>query len=360
MKDERSLLATLLEVLHPESVLEVGRGDGGANLPADLVLCLDLLLHQADFASYADLVDRSLSSSRLALVVSGLERPVQPAPPTARFHEPLSTTIRRCDPEAEIYPLREEHGVATFLVLKAPPSRHANDFDAETLAGLIGRHPRPLRLVELRLAAWRSIGFYPKHAPRLWEYPAVADLVTDLLPPGSGLVDIGAGVTPMAPYLTSMGYLIDTVDPSPLHRAWPPQADWTEWDFLDYAACGLAQRSWNCTLDRLPRSSIYDGAYSVSVIEHIPASHRRALLREVRDRLRPAGIAILTVDLLRGSDALWNRNRGLEIEAAAAHGTLSDLLSELSRAGFELVEVEHLRDWGEVVVDTCLVVARRR
>jgi SAM-dependent methyltransferase len=353
LSDGRALLTTLLEILEPGSVLDVGRGEATSGRPldrADVVVGLDVLVHPADYASYTGLVHRLLLASTRALVVSG---------PTVRFHEPLSTTLRRSDPEAEIYPLREEQGVTTCLVLKAPPNRHINDFNAEGLAGLIGRHPNPLRLAELRLCAWKSTGFYPGHAPRLWEYPRVADLVSDLLPPGSRVVDIGAGVTPLVPYLTSKGYLIDTVDPSPIHRLWSSQAEWTEWDFLDYAASGLALNSWNCTLDQLPRSSTFDGAYSVSVVEHLPAADRRALFGEIRDRLQPGGVVILTVDLLRGSDALWNRNRGLEIEPAASHGTIGDLLSELSRVGFDLVEVEYLRDWGQVVVDTCLVVARR-
>ncbi|MEA2695682.1 MAG: hypothetical protein QOJ16_5069, partial [Acidobacteriota bacterium] len=300
---------------------------------------------QADGARCRELVARLLRAAARALVIAGAE--------------PLPAILQSCDPEAEIYPLGEERGVATFLALKAPPDRHPNDFDAAELAALVARHPNPLRLLALRLSAWKTTGFYPRHEPRLWEYPTVADRVSAFLPPGSRIVDIGAGVNPLVPYLTSLGYQVDTVDSSPLRRAWPPQPDWNEWDFLDYSACGLAHGSWNCTLDQLPRSSTFDGAYSVSVVEHLPAADRRALFGEIRDRLQPEGVVILTVDLLRGSDALWNRNRGLEIEAAASHGTIGDLLSELSRVGFDLVEVEYLRDWGQVVVDTCLVVARR-
>ena len=66
---------------------------------------------------------------------------------------------------------------------------------------------------------------------------------------------MGAGVTPLAPFLTSLGFVVDTVDPSPNRRTWPPQPDWNEWDFLDYANAGLAHRSWNCTLDKLPATA---------------------------------------------------------------------------------------------------------
>ena len=161
------------------------------------------------------------------------------------------------------------------------------------------RHPDPLMLAVLRLHARQSTGFYPDHAPRLWEYPVVARLITDGLPAGSRLVDVGAGVNPLAPFLPDRGYLVDTVDPSPTVRTWPPQPDWNEWDYLDYGAAGLARRSWNCTLDQLPLRPQFDGVYSVSVIEHVPADSRRALLADISVRTRLGGLVILTIDLER-------------------------------------------------------------
>ena len=179
--------------------------------------------------------------------------------------------------------------MTTFVVLRPPALRHPRDYSPTTLAPLIARHPDPNLLLAIRLRAWRTLGFYPDHAPRLWEYPVVAQLVADSLPPGSNLVDVGAGVTPLAPFLTSRGYVVDTVDPSQIRRTWPPQPDWNEWDFLDYESAGLAHRSWNCTLDELPRRPQFDGAYSISVIEHLPAKKRRALLADISARVRPGG-----------------------------------------------------------------------
>jgi SAM-dependent methyltransferase len=161
LHDKRALLTVLLDVLRPASVLDVGCGDGEATrgLPvehyvgldlsaeavrraragrpdgdyrvgtladhpvqADLTVCLDVLIHQADSAIYYDLVGRLLRSSTRALAISGYEHPISTAIPTVHFHEPLSTTIRRCEPAAEIYPLREGHQITTLLVLKAPPN----------------------------------------------------------------------------------------------------------------------------------------------------------------------------------------------------------------------------------------------
>jgi hypothetical protein len=171
---------------------------------------------------------------------------------------------------------------------------------------------------------------------------------------------VGAGVTPLAPFLTGRGYVVDTVDPSDIQRVWPPAQDWNEWGYLDYAKAGLAHRSWNCSLGELPKSSVFDGVVSVSVIEHIPASSRRALLKAFASRLGAGGVMILTVDLARGGMDLWNRNRGQTVDKRGRHGTFQDLITEGSSAGFELVRSEVVREWGDVEVDIGLIVMRRK
>ena len=246
-----------------------------------------------------------------------------------------------------------------MLVLRPPRHRHPRDYGAETLAALVADHPDPLMLAQIRLLAWRTLTFYPDHAPRLWEYPIVARLIGDALAPGGRVVDVGAGVNPLAPFLSSQGLTVDTVDPSPIRRSWPPTPDWNEWDFLDYPAAGLAHRSWNCPLHELPGWPLFDGVYSVSVIEHLRAVDRRALLGDMALRLRPGGIAVLTVDLVRGGDDLWNRNRGEVVESGAGHGTLSAIVAEAAGVGLDLVRLETVREWGDVSVDIGLLVLRR-
>ena len=346
LEAKRLLLSHLLTVLNPTSVLDIGCGDGEATrglampsyvgldlspeaarraeqgrptgeyhvgtladypLTADLTLCLDVLIHQADVAAYTDLVQRLMRSAKTALLVSGYEKALSTNSPMVYFHEALSETIRHIDPDSEIYLLREEHEITTFLVLKAPLKRHPRDFGAPLLAQLMNRHPNPTRLLDLRVASWESIGFYPNHAPRLWEYPVVVDLIDQLIQPGAEVIDVGAGVNPLVPYLSSLGYIVHSLDPSHRETGLASNAHWNEWEFLDYADAGLAHRSWNCTLDQLPSDLKFDAVCSVSVIEHLSGSTRRALLREIADRLNPKGIVILTVDLVRGGDQLWNR-----------------------------------------------------
>jgi SAM-dependent methyltransferase len=342
--------------LSPETVhrAEIGRPDGrflvghlaDFALRADLVICLDGLIDQSDPGGYPQLGARLWESAERTLVVSG-------------YHEPLSATLANVAPGAEVYPVREEQGITTFVVLRPPPAPHPRDLHAATLSSVIDRHPDPLRLLALRLTGQRTVGFFPDHAPRVWEYPVAAGFIMDHLPAGSRLVDVGAGVTPLAPFLASRGYVVDTVDPSEIHRVLPPAQDWNEWGFLDYAEAGLGHRSWNCTLDRLPASTEFDGAVSISVIEHVHAKERRALLGAMALRIRPGGLLVLTVDLTRDGLDLWNRNMGQIVDKPGRHGTFGDVIAEGEAAGFELVDQDIVREWGDVEVDIGLIVMRR-
>lgn len=398
LEDKRRLLATLVQALQPTSVLDVGCGDGEATrglslghytgidvsaeavrrarisrpegvflvgtladhrVEADVTLNLDVLIHEADPAAYQQEVAQLWRSAKRALVISGYERPFETPSPMIHFHEPLSMTMRRFAVEAEVYPVRHEHEITTLVALRPPGVRHPRDYDAATLGPLAARHPHPVSLIAMRVHAWRTLGFYPDHAPRLWEYPVVLHVLEDQLKPGSRIVDVGAGVSPLAPFLTTRGYVVDTVDPSSVRRIWPPTPDWNEWEFLDYAEAGLAHRSWNCALDQVPSSVSFDGAYSVSVIEHLPAAVRRALIGEISSRVRPGGTVVLTVDLVRDRDDLWNRSRGVAVEEESRHGTLQDVVLEAAQVGLEVFRCETVRNWGDTPVDIGLVAMRK-
>jgi SAM-dependent methyltransferase len=181
----------------------------------------------------------------------------------------------------------------------------------------------------------------------------------NLVGAGGRIVDIGAGVNPLVPYLTAQGYEVDTVDPSEQTRTWPPKPDWTGWGFLDYAAIDMAHHSWNCRLDELPAELEFDAAYSISVIEHLPAADRRQLLSGIAQRVRRGGVAILTVDLVRNKNDLWNRRQGQVVEPAGQHGTFQDLVKEAKQVGLVASDIQTVRGWGDVPVDIGLVVLHR-
>jgi hypothetical protein len=380
--DIAALAGTLADVLRPASILDVG-GDSGIDwggwepsvtrldwtgdmvrsledlgTTADLVFCLEELCHLRDETRSRDLVRLLWQSTARALIVRGPRR-ADCAADAAGADYSLATKLGEAASGAELYPVETDEPFETFVAYRESEAKHPRDFGPPTLAPLVTRHPDPCALLELRLHALGTTGFYPDHAPRLWEYPVVAQLIAEHLPRGSRLVDVGAGVTPLAPYLTSRGYVVETVDPSAVVRQWPPQPDWNEWDYLDYGAAGLAHRSWNCTLDQLPTEPPFDGAYSISVIEHLPSTIRRCLLRDISARTALGGLVVLTIDLVRGSDDLWNRNLGVVVERAADHGTFDDVVGECAAVGLETFSKDAVRDWGDTSVDIGLLALRK-
>jgi hypothetical protein len=334
--------------------------DGSREHGADLTVALDVLQHVASAAEYRRMVEILWESTNGALVVSGFADCFGERSVGEYYHEPLRHTLRSVAPDAEVYPVAADSSSETVAVLPAPEHPHPRDFGSKTLEPLIDRIPDPAALLTMRLSARTTTGFYPDHSPRLWEYPVVARLVTEHLDPGSRLVDVGAGVSPLAPFLSSRGYLVETVDPSPIRRDWSDHLEWNEWYFLDYAAAGLASRSWNCTLDRVPSRPFFDGAYSVSVIEHVPAEERRALLADISARTRTGGLVVLTIDLQPGTDDLWNYNLGVQVDDPSDHGTLQSVVEECSAVGLELFFEERVRGWPVTHVEIGLLALRQR
>ena len=351
-----AILATLVEAVAPATVLEVGTEDPDQLAGADVIVCRVPV--PADLAQTEKLVRQLWRGAGRALVLRAHVDPEGDGSEAGAWGS-LQATLRHAAPDGEIYLLDRPHPEATVVLLKPQPDRHPRDFVPATLDPLVLRHPDLLSLLVLRLHALTTTGFYPDHAPRLWEYPVVARLIVEHLPAGSRLADVGAGVTPLAPYLADRGYVVETVDPSETIRGWPAQPDWNEWGFLDYAAARLAHRSWNSTLHEVPRVPLFDGIYSISVIEHLPAAIRRALLADISARTRAGGLVALTIDLVPDSDDLWNLNLGVQVEVAAEHGTLRDVVRESADVGLELLDDDVVRKWGDSRVDVALLVFRR-
>ena len=183
----------------------------------------------------------------------------------------------------------------------------------------------------------------------------VAALLVEQLPPGSRLLDVGAGITPACPLPEQPG--LPRRHRRPLDGA-PDLAPGTGLERVGLPrlrAAGLAHRSVELRLEGLPAGLRFDGVYSVSVIEHVAAEDRRRLLSEMAARLRRGGVAVVTIDLVRGTSDLWNRNLGVEVESPERHGSFDDVVAEARRVGLDLVRRETVREWGDVDVDIGLL-----
>lgn len=379
LEHERALIDTVASMVKAGSVLDIGQrdpesassefpdglvasdlADVGGGLEGDLVICLGNLTHEAEPSRYQELVRRVVHRSRRALLISGYEQPPDLASPTVHFHESLSRTLAMAAPDCEAYPVLEIDGVTTYLVLRPDPDRHPRDFDAQTLRPLVNRHPNPLLLADLRLCARQTVRFFSDHGSRLWEYPTVARIVGTTTAPQERVLDVAAGVNPLVPFLFRQGYEVETLDPSSCIREWPPSNDWNERGFLDYAAAGLARKSWNCAVGKLPLTPKFSAAFCIDFPQRIPPGDLRTWLSDIGARLVPEGALVLTFGLRRGTRQMWNTDPVSTVGPKPGRDTFEDFLEVSREAGFELDDSQVATNWGDASTDRGLVVLRRR
>ena len=151
---------------------------------------------------------------------------------------------------------------------------HHRDIRTEDLEAMLQltRHPEDLRLLVAH--ANRTIGFFPAHNPRALEHPWVlASLGAELC--GLRILDVGAGVNPLPFALAERGATVTTLDNHPLTRTGQPRAEWNEWGYLDYSSIDARISSERCPYEQFKPDTLFDCIYSVSVIEHVPATVRR-------------------------------------------------------------------------------------
>lgn len=160
---------------------------------------------------------------------------------------------------------------------------------------------------------------------------------------GLRVLDMGAGVSPLPLWLARQGAQVTTVDGHDKIRVPPAQPDWNEWGYLDFGLIDHHIRSLNCLMQDLTNAGPFDLIYSVSVIEHIPAEARRLVLAEMKENLVPGGRLLLTLDLIPGTDRLWDLSEGVRIDEGGDHGTIADFLAELAALGFSVTEKTEFR-----------------
>jgi SAM-dependent methyltransferase len=226
------------------------------------------------------------------------------------------------------------------LVRRLPPA-HAAAINLEAYARLarVGIRTRDTdllrRAMAVRSLSQSSIGWVPGHRTRFWEYPWALQQVDRRMPERiKRAADVGAGTSPVPIALSQMGLHTTVADPAEKTGGTRSR----EWGLADYSRFGIEmQRTGMQALD-LERAS-QGFVLCISVIEHVPAKVRRAGLAEFARVLEPNGVCVLTVDLMRNTDRLWNRMRDQQVDPGDEHGSLADLVAEA--AGCEL-KVENM------------------
>ncbi|SFA50009.1 Methyltransferase domain-containing protein [Paracoccus halophilus] len=322
---------------------------------ADLAICLDVAIHQSTPEAYRKLVDDVVAASRDAVLISGYETAPQ-GRGIVFFREPLSQTLAEHPGIAHVTRIGGWRDVALFLAERGREGRNPHDIRAAELAGALATSPHPQLLVDIVAMGRRHLGFFPKTIIRCIEYPWIAARMPR--PEGLRVLDMGAGVAPLPLWLAQQGARVTTVDGHSLIRTPPAPANWNEWGYLDYGLIDDRIRSHNCLMQDLPDAGPFDLIYSVSVIEHIPAEARRAALAAMRDRLVPGGRLLLTLDLIPGTDRLWDLSEGKRVDEDRPHGTIAEFRAELEALGLTVTEQVLFRAIAGSRTDLLMVDAR--
>lgn len=308
---------------------------------ADLVICLDVLLHQKTPKEYQNLLSALVQVTRKRLIVSGYD-----APPSSDhisnicfYHEPLSKSLKETGVFNEILEVGQYRGISLFVADKVETGvlLHKNDLPVDVFDQII---PIAKRKDLLRLAidiSRKHLGFYTKTSIRAVEYPWILERLLEL-ETGSEIIDIGSGISPLPIILSDKGYYVNCVDNHSNIRTYDKQSEWNEWGFLDYSQISSNLKSFNIDILKFRPGKRVDAIYSVSVLEHMPRSIWEQTLKRTAKWLRPGGVLLLTLDLQPESDSLWNLSEDKEVDLPDEHGTLKELLNVLVKLNFDISE----------------------
>jgi SAM-dependent methyltransferase len=233
---------------------------------------------------------------------------------------------------------------------------HPRDIAEEDLAAAVIAADRPELLRELVGLGRATFGFFPRYATATIYYPWVAARL-ECLQAGSRVLEVGPGLSPLPLFVARRGCFVDCVDSHPKTCTLPPQPDWTEWGYFDYATIDSRLRSHHCSILQFRPSGEYDAILAVGVLPHMPRADREETLRRCRSWLRPGGVLLLMLGLLPSTEFLWNRLAKKAIAPPEEHGTSRDVLDQLSDLGFRILDAPVRRGFSGHAVDLFLIHA---
>lgn len=313
---------------------------------ADVVICLDVLIHQKTRNEYLKLIKALAETTRQRLIISGYDAlpPDEYTSEICAYHESLSKSLRDLGVFNEIIAIGEYRGLSFIVADKnsTGPARHQHDLPINEFERIVKYADRKDLLRLIMDTSRKQLGFYTKTSIRSIEYPWVLEKIIE---DGEVTVaDIGAGVSPLPIVLGQRGCSVTTLDFHSITRDLNNREDWNEWGFLDYSTIMSTIDSYNMNVLKYRPKKKYDVIYSVSVIEHMPKKTWEQVVRWAAQWLKPGGRLILTLDLIPASNQLWNYSEGVEVESIAQHGALTDFRATLQKNNFVENEFRIIRD----------------
>jgi 2-polyprenyl-3-methyl-5-hydroxy-6-metoxy-1,4-benzoquinol methylase len=326
---------SIARLKRPDWTFELRSVADFASSSFDYTISLDVLIHQSSEASAKEFLHHLVRVARKGIIFSVHSKEIE-ASGISFNSSALKNDVVAMPEISALHEIGSYRDVTLYLAEKGLGERHtAHDIGLQELALGARFSGDKERLKELVDFSRKTIGFFPRTVIRTHEYPWFANHIPDCA--GKRVLDVGAGVCCLPFYLAERGAHVTTVDSHAVRRIGQPPETWNEWGFLDYSAFDPRIRSMNVDMRDVDDGEKYDIVYSVSVLEHMPATVRRDVIAKVSCLLRPQGRLLLSVDMIPGTDLLWNYSEGRVVEDTETHGNLNDIKSELSAVGLTVV-----------------------
>lgn len=325
---------------------------------ADVVICLDVLIHQPSEGDYASLVKCMAGLCTDRLIIGAYNYKPSAVSEITFYYEPIVKTLETIGMFKEINVVGTYRDVSVVVATKDSGQKHQRDIGHEEYnlaARLVGRGDLLRRLVDLSRG---RLGFFTKHFTRTIEYTWLAEKMESGLD-GKRVLDVGAGVSPLPLHFAERGAKVITVDLHRTVRRLEKRSEWNEWGYLDYGAMNPRIKSHNKNVLKLMVLRRMDVIYSISVIEHVPQKQRVEILKKLRRLLKKNGKVFLTIDLVPNSDRIWTHSEGKEIESSEVHGTITSFMEEVKQAKFDVASSDVRRDIPHSQTDVLFVELQR-
>lgn len=331
--------------------------------PFDVVICLDVLIHQQTEQEFLELIDCLLALCSDRLIIGAYnEQPSIESAITFYYH-PIVSLLEDKGIFKGVSIIGTYRDVSLVVASKSDSLEkieslsHKRDISSSELKEAIQLCKEPNLLNHLVALSRLKIGFFTKHFTRSLEYPWLASKLDNQVEK-KYVLDVGAGLSPLPFFLANQGAKVFTVDYHPKIRTLKTFDDWNEWGFLDYSLIDERIKSLNTDALKFDSSQKFDYVYSISVIEHMPAVTRRKILRHLRKLMGSQGsLLLLTIDVVPNTDLLWNLSEGKQVDKEGTHGTVDSFCKELSNLGFSIKEKDIMRQIPHSRTDVLFVSA---
>jgi len=328
------------------------------NTQFDIVICMDVLIHQKDEKDYHNLLAKLVRLTRRRLIISGYEKKPEYHSSIVYFFGSLSEHLSALNKFSEImvtHQYRDIYVVCADKELNCG-NRHPRDISSNDLhmgCSYVDRKDLLRTLVDM---ARHYMGFFPAQFTRMIEYPWILKQIYALKEKGR-VLDVGAGVNPLPFSLQISGYEVETIDNHSLVHNLNNRETWNEWGYLDYGKLLDGIVSHHKSITALEGLKPFDLIYSVSVVEHLTAKIRRRTFQSLSRLVRSGSSLLLTLDIVPNSDALWNKSEGFDVEKTEIHGNARAILDELCTFGFVINEYFFQRQIPKSHTDLMLIRA---